>query len=74
MLRWNVDLESKKEEAQKQQEQQEVVSFQNDELENQEKVPDGAQQAGQVYYDADTDTYYIVGSDGQTQTMGEGGQ
>ncbi len=72
VLHWNVDLESKKEEARQQQEQ--VVSFQDDELESQEKVPENATQAGQVYYDSATDTYYIVGSDGQTQQLEDVGQ
>ena len=73
VLHWNVDLESKKEEAQQQQEQQ-AVSFQDDELESQEKVPENATQAGQVFYDSATDTYYIVGSDGQTQQLEDAGQ
>ena len=75
VLHWNVDLEAKNQEAQKEQkEQEQVVSFQDDELENQDKVPDSAQQAGKVYYDAESDTYYIVGGDGQTQTMDGSGQ
>lgn len=75
VLHWNVDLEAKTKEAQKQEEKQEqVVTFQDDQLENQDKVPDSAQQAGQVYYDEATDTYYIVGGDGSTQTMGDTGQ
>ena len=63
VLHWNVDLEAK---------QEQVVSFHDDQMEDQDKVPDTATQAGQVYYDAESDTYYIVGSDGQTQTVGEG--
>ena len=75
VLHWNVDLEAKTKEAEKQEQQQEqVVTFQDDELENQDKVPDNAQQAGKVYYDAETDTYYIVGGDGETQTIGDTGQ
>ena len=74
VLHWNVDLEAKKEEAEKQQEQQQVVSFQDDELEDQDRVPEGAEQAGQVYYDAESDTYYIVGSDGTTTQMEDAGQ
>ena len=72
VLHWNVDLEAKQQEQQQQEQQQEqVVSFQDDQMEDQDKVPDTATEAGQVYYDAASDTYYIVGNDGQTQTVGE---
>ena len=72
VLHWNVDLEAKQQEQQQQEQQQEqVVSFQDDQMEDQDKVPETATEAGQVYYDAASDTYYIVGNDGQTQTVGE---
>ena len=70
VLHWNVDLESKQQ-TQETEKQEQVVTFQDDDLENQEKVPDSATPTGQVFYDAESDTYYIVNENGQTTTVGD---
>ena len=59
VLHWKVDLKVTEEDA-KTKAENEVVTFTNDELEEQDQVPESATQAGQVYYDSETDTYYIV--------------
>ena len=59
VLHWNVNLAetngSTEEETQEQ-----VVTFDSDELEDQDKLPADAAPSGEVYYDEKTDTYYIV--------------
>ena len=59
VLHWKVDLKVTEQDSTTNSEN-EVVTFTNDELEQEQEIPEGATQAGQVYYDSETDTYYIV--------------
>ena len=63
ILHWKVDLSVIEQENDTQ--SNEVVTFTNDELEKEEEIPESATQAGQVYYDSETDTYYIVNEPAQ---------
>ena len=58
VLHYNLDLTV--ESASENSSEDSVVTFTDDELEEQTQVPDNATQAGSVYYDSETDTYYIV--------------
>lgn len=56
VLHWNVQLQS----AEMQDDADQTESFKQDEMQGAEKVPESAAPAGEVFYDAETDTYYFV--------------
>ena len=66
VVHWNVDLtgDSSTEDAEN---SDQIVEFDSSELEDQNQLPENASHAGEVYYDQETDTYYIVSEDAQQQ-------
>ena len=62
VLHWNVDIETQSEDTEQVEESSDVdtIQFDNDDLENKDELPEDAEQMGRVYYDPDTDTYYII--------------
>ena len=64
VLHWNVNLAESSGSTDTEDSEQ-VVPFHQEDMEDQEKLPDSAKPSGQVYYDAESDTYYIVDGDGQ---------
>lgn len=62
VLHWNVQLQS----TELQDDASQTDTFTQDELSGTEKVPEGAAPAGEVYYDAETDSYYFVRSSDET--------
>lgn len=58
VLHWNVNLSETNGSDEGTEEQ--VISFDEKELEDQEQLPEKAKKSGEVYYDAETDSYYIV--------------
>ena len=60
VLHWNVQIESAQEQTQETQSQEETVEFSDEDLQNQEDIPDNVEKAGEVYYDSVTGTYYIL--------------
>lgn len=80
IVSWNLNLSSngKVEDAKKSQKQQEAVtSFTEDDLESvqdeKEKEEKDLKKKGEVYYDEQTGTYYIMES-GKTPSSGDGDQ
>lgn len=61
VLHWNVDIETRNSETVEETTQnKEAISFNDSDLENNEELPDSAERMGNVYYDPDTGTYYII--------------
>ncbi len=63
ILHWKVPVgetaEDQKSEQQEEQKQQ-TVTFSDDDLDNQQEMPEAAEQVGNVFYDRETGTYYIL--------------
>lgn len=70
VLHWNVDLNETSDTITD--EQNPVVTINQDELESQEKLPENAARSGEVYYDSETGTYYIVRDGSVLQTESDG--
>lgn len=64
ILHWNVQINTP-DTASDSQGGQNTVSFTDDELTDQEEVPEDMQRMGDVYYDANTGTYYIIEDSGE---------
>ena len=62
ILHWNVEIETTDVEN----EAEDAVTFSDDDLKSKEDMPQDMEKKGEVYYDADTGTYYIV-EGGNTQ-------
>lgn len=62
VLHWKVDLESVKEQDTVQEDTEDVITttFTDDDLEDSTEVPDTVERLGDVYYDPETGTYYIL--------------
>ena len=62
ILHWKVPVGQTAEEkkAEQQEEQKQTVTFSDDDLDNQQEMPEAAEQVGNVYYDKETGTYYIL--------------
>ena len=64
ILHWEVPVGQQAQEQQQQEEKgQDMVTFSDDDLDNQEEMPEQAEQVGNVYYDQETGTYYILQND-----------
>ena len=65
ILHWQVPVGQKAEtqEQQQQEEGQDMVTFSDNDLDNQQEMPEAAQEIGNVYYDEETGTYYILQND-----------
>ena len=65
ILHWQVPVGQKTEtqEQQQQEEGQDMVTFSDNDLDNQQEMPEAAQEVGNVYYDEETGTYYILQND-----------
>ena len=62
ILHWNVEIETTDVENQA----EDAVTFSEDDLKSQENLPENMEKKGDVYYDAESGTYYIVeGGDSQ---------
>ena len=59
ILHWKVPVGDEKAQAQGT-DKKESVTFSDDDLAEEKEMPDDAEQVGQVYYDPETKTYYIV--------------
>ena len=67
VLHWNVELSPSE-----MQEDSGTDTFTQEDLTGEQKVPDNAEPAGEVYYDAETDSYYFVkGSDNSNEDNGD---
>ncbi len=61
ILHWKVPVGQTAEEQKAEQERkQQTVTFSDDDLDNQEEMSEEAEQVGNVYYDKETGTYYIL--------------
>lgn len=62
ILHWNVQIDNTDaaQSGSSQNGQDSTVTFTQDELESQENVPDDMQRMGDVYYDKESGTYYII--------------
>ena len=62
VLHWKVDLETVSKEDEVQQESEDVITttFTDDDLEDSIEVPETVERLGDVYYDPETGTYYIL--------------
>ena len=67
VLHWDVDL--KAQQMQDTESTRPAVSFSENEIEDEQALPDSAQRAGEVYYDQETGTYYIVNESGTAQPV-----
>ena len=59
ILHWKVPLSAAEAEPEPQNSQS-AVEFSRDSLETAEELPENMEKKGEVYYDAETDSYYIV--------------
>lgn len=69
VLHWNVDLQSS--EAKDADKTKASTTFSQEDLSDREEIPDNASRAGEVYYDEETETYYVVDESGTQETDGE---
>ena len=69
ILHWNVQLETPDSAAQQNGTDQQSIQFTEDELEGQQELPEDMTHMGEVYYDEESGTYYIVEED--TEAAGD---
>lgn len=63
ILHWNVKIQTT-EESNKDANTQDAISFNEDDLENMEELPDDMERMGDVYYDPASGKYYIIENSG----------
>ena len=59
ILHWNVKIETPETEETEQR-AEDTISFSEDDLENNEELPENVERMGDVYYDPVSGTYYII--------------
>jgi hypothetical protein len=68
ILHWNVQIDTESSAlTEETQDSSSAISFSDDDLQNENELPDDLEHMGEVYYDSENQTYYIVpqGSDGE---------
>ena len=64
IIHWNLEIDTQDSAGAGEAEQESVVSFEDDELEEQQELPEDMEKKGEVYYDSASGKYYIVEDSG----------
>lgn len=68
VLHWNVNI-APEETPEEESRAADTIQFNEDDLENKEALPENAEKMGNVYYDPDTDSYYIIKEQGDGSSV-----
>jgi hypothetical protein len=72
ILHWNVQIDTESSVSTEETQDSSAISFSDEDLQNENELPDDLEHMGEVYYDSENQTYYIVPQDSESE--GETGE